>query len=71
MKQLDWNAVKVRAAGMSVDALRWSIEDCRQAAQAADLLEAAGYRISKSSGYYRDELSVYATELASRQTVTA
>lgn len=67
MKQLDWNEIERRASGMSNEALEYSIKDCRDAAQAAAELEAAGHPVAKSEGYYLDELSVYQAELAERK----
>ena len=51
---------------MTVAALRYSANDASEAADAADDIERAGCRVSKSSGYYRDEASVYRAELRRR-----
>lgn len=65
---IDWQAVETKARGMRAASLVYVIEDCRKAAQAADDLERAGcYPLLKSSGYYRDEASVYHAELKRRQ----
>jgi hypothetical protein len=64
MKQseIDWAEMKRRAKLMTTEALHYARQDCYEAALAAEDLEAAGCRVSKTGGYYRDEASVYATE---------
>jgi hypothetical protein len=66
-KQLDWEATEARARSMSVACLLYAIKDCREAAEAAWQLEKAGNPVSKTQGYYHDELGVYAQELERRQ----
>jgi hypothetical protein len=65
--QLDWNATEEKARGMTVAELLYSIRDCSEAAEAAWALEKAGNPVSKTQGYYHDELSVYARELERRR----
>lgn len=62
----DFAALKTRARAMTVDSLRYAREDCHAATEAAEALEAAGCRVLKTGGYYRDEGSVYAQELRRR-----
>jgi len=62
----DFAALTARARTMTFDALEWSANDAWEAAQAAEELEAAGYAVAKTGGYYRDEASVYRTELIRR-----
>jgi hypothetical protein len=52
---------------MSVESLLWSAQDAHEAALMAESLEASGCRIQKTGGYYRDEASVYRTEIRNRQ----
>ena len=59
--------LKRRARGMTDDALLWSANDASEAAEMAEDLERAGCRVSKTGGYYRDEASVYRTELRRRE----
>lgn len=65
-QQLDFAEIRRRARTMTVAALRYSANDASEAADAADDIERAGCRVSKSSGYYRDEASVYRAELRRR-----
>ena len=53
----NWTA---KAADMTIEGLRYSINDCRKAAEAARGWDAAG------EGKYMDELSVYLTEVNKR-----
>ena len=57
-KQLDFAKVEAKAKGMTIAELVYARRDANQAADALEPTEAAGY--------YRDEASVYARELASR-----
>ena len=66
-KQLDWNATEATARGMSIACLLFAIKDCGEAAEAAWELEKAECAVSKTQGYYHDELGVYAAELERRQ----
>lgn len=66
MQQLNTSATWARARKMTNAALRFSARDAIQAAKAADELERAGNRVTKSEGYYRDEATVYASELRRR-----
>lgn len=59
--------LKRRARGMTDAALLWSANDASEAAEMAEDLERAGCRVSKTGGYYRDEASVYRTELRRRE----
>jgi hypothetical protein len=61
-RQLDWEAIRTKARSMSMDALEFSILDCREAGLAALAIEHAGNRVDKSQGYYFDEASVYHNE---------
>lgn len=65
--QLDFSATKARARRMSAESLEWSARDAFEAALAAEALEAAGHRVSKTGGYYRDEAGVYRAELRRRE----
>jgi hypothetical protein len=64
---LDWNATARRARAMTNEALEWSALDAADAARAADELERAGCRVSKSGGYYMDEATVYRAEIQRRR----
>jgi len=66
---VDWNGLAERATGMSDAALRGAIKDASLAAKAAWDLERAGNAVSKSQGYYHDEISVFRTELSRRGLV--
>lgn len=66
MQQLNWTEIERRAKLMTVESLTFAADDAVQAAFAAEDLEKAGCRVSKSGGYYRDEASVYRTELRRR-----
>lgn len=63
---IDTRAVESRARGMSIEALRFSANDAHEAAIAAEEIERAGCRLQKSGGYYRDEATIYRTELRRR-----
>ena len=67
MKQLDFAATEERARGMTVAMLLFSIRDCHEAGEAAWAIEKAGCPVTKTQGYYHDELSVYARELERRR----
>lgn len=62
----DFAALRRYARSMSPAALAFARQDCWEAAQAAEELERAGCRVSKTGGYYRDEGTVYAAELRRR-----
>lgn len=55
-----------RARRMTVEALLYSAKDASEAAEAAEALERAGCCRGKTGGYYRDEATVYRTELRRR-----
>ena len=61
MKTLDWDETKAYAQRLSVSQLRYTIKDCREAAQAMK-----GWN-PNMEGYYADEASVYADELRNRR----
>ena len=63
---IDTAAVKRDARLMSEDALRYSANDAHHAALAAEVMERAGYHVSKSGGFYRDEAVIYREELRER-----
>lgn len=63
----DFTALERRARKMSPLALRWSANDAAAAAEMAEDLERAGCPVSKTSGYYRDEASVYRAEMRRRR----
>jgi len=63
---LDWEAVTEKARGMTDAALRGAIKDCVDAGEASWELEKAGNRVSKTQGYYHDEVSVYRLEIKIR-----
>jgi hypothetical protein len=63
----DFASLKTRARKMSDAALQYSADDASDAANMAEDLEKAGCRVQKSGGYYRDEASVYRTELRRRE----
>jgi uncharacterized membrane protein len=66
-QQLNTAEITRRARAMTDEALRYARKDANEAADAADALERAGCRVSKSGGYYRDEACVYAAELRRRE----
>jgi len=66
MQQLDWNTTKERAKGMTDAELRGAIRDAHEAGDMAWALEKAGNPVSKTQGFYHDELSVYRREIAER-----
>jgi hypothetical protein len=63
---LDFKFAATKAKLMTDAGLVWSANDCVKAAEAADAMELAGCRVSKTGGYYRDEAGVYRAELAKR-----
>lgn len=63
MTNLDFEATGRRARYMSDAALLRSANDAAEAAEMAR----AGCPVSKTSGYYRDEASVYRAELRRRE----
>jgi hypothetical protein len=65
-QNIDTAEITRRARRMSVEALRYSAKDASEAALAAEDLERAGCRVLKTGGYYRDEATVYRTELRRR-----
>lgn len=65
-KQLDHDAAARYARKLSDAALRYAAKDAGEAALAADALEAAGCRVTKDGGYYRDEAYCYLAELRRR-----
>ena len=67
LHSIDSAAVRAHARAMSIEALAWSARDAWEAAQAAENLEAAGFYITKSGGFYRDEASAYRAELRRRE----
>jgi len=60
MRTLDWKAVEEKAKGMTIEALRYAILDCREAAVAS-----RGFN-PENEGYYSDEASVYSKEMIKR-----
>jgi hypothetical protein len=66
-QQVDFDALTRRARTLSIESLQWSAKDALEAAYMAEDLEKAGCRVSKSGGYYRDEATVYRTELRRRE----
>lgn len=56
----NWTA---KAADMTIEGLRYSINDCRKAAEAARGWDAAG------EGKYMDELSIYLAEMNQRGAI--
>lgn len=62
----DFETLTKRARKMSDAALQYSADDASDAAEMAENLERAGCRVSKSGGFYRDEATVYRTELRRR-----
>lgn len=63
---IDTAEITRRARKMSLEALRYSAQDASEAAMAAEDMERAGCRVQKTGGYYRDEATVYRTELRRR-----
>jgi hypothetical protein len=55
----NFKAMEHRARGMSVEALRWSILDCKASIKA--------FPESENAGYYMDEVHTYAMELTRRE----
>ena len=68
---LDFSATARVARRMTDDALAFTVRDCFEAGEAAFALELAGCRVSKSQGYYSDEATVYAAEIARRAAKVA
>ena len=66
-EQIDWNAVAAIARGKTSDELHGAIFDGIAAANLAWEIERSGNLVSKSQGFYHDEVSVYRTELARRK----
>jgi hypothetical protein len=66
IQQVDFTAIKRRAKLMTDATLRWNANDAAEAAEMAEDLERNGCRVSKTGGYYRDEASIYRTELRVR-----
>lgn len=64
----DFAALKTRAGRMSIAELEYAAKDAFEAAQCAEALEAAKCYVSKTGGFYRDEASVYRTELRIRRS---
>lgn len=63
-KTLDWATVEAKAAGMSLAALHYARLDC---AKTAANFDASDRQFGEdNAGYYRDEASVYAREMARR-----
>lgn len=65
---IDTDAVRARALRMSNEELRGAAGDASEAARAAEDLERAGVRVSKTGGFYRDEACVYLAELQRRDS---
>ena len=65
-KQLDWNAVALKAQEMSIAQLHYAIKDCIAAGDAAWEMEKAGCAVSKDQGYYYDEAWTYRSEISKR-----
>jgi hypothetical protein len=63
---VDWKGLAERAKGMSDEELRGAIKDAFDAGLAAWDLEKSGLSVSKTQGYYHDEISVYRHEIAER-----
>jgi len=65
----DWNDLEKRARKMSDEALAYSANDAMEAAECAEAIEREGIperSCAKSGGYYRDEATIYRTELRKR-----
>lgn len=64
MKNIDWNLIEEKAAGMTDVALHYALLDIQKTLPLADRMdrELGGDR----GGLYRDEASVYRRELARR-----
>lgn len=67
----DFATLRQRAREMPIEFLRWSASDASRAALAADELEKAGCRVSKTGGYYRDEATVSRAEISRRQSFSS
>ena len=63
----DWNLIKNKARTMTDEALEYSRNDALEASRMAQQLEQAGFRVLKSSGFYLDEATIYASELQRRK----
>lgn len=63
-KQLDWAAVEAKASEMPFKALHYARLDCAKTATAFDHVDRESG--TDVAGYYRDEASVYAREMARR-----
>jgi hypothetical protein len=66
----DFALLKAKAERMTLAELEWARADANEAARCADSMERAGYRVSKTGGYYRDEAGVYATEVKRRRAAS-
>jgi len=64
IETINWELETRRAKRMSVDALRWSIKDAREALDCAEQMERAGY--ANNAGKYADQIHVYNEELNRR-----
>jgi hypothetical protein len=64
IETVNWELEAKRARRMSVEALRWSIQDARAALDCAEQMERAGY--ANNAGKYADQIHVYNEELNRR-----
>lgn len=62
MEHVNWTVTEAKAARMTDAQLVYARRDAREAAEALEGAVVPG----KDAGYYRDEASVYARELARR-----
>jgi hypothetical protein len=69
MQTIDFDFETKRARRMTVEALRYSIQDAREALAAAEELDRAGYRANP--GKYMDQIHVYISELHKREKKNA
>jgi hypothetical protein len=64
VEKINWELEAKRARRMSVEALRWSIQDAREALECAEQMEREGY--IANSGKYADQIHTYNAELNRR-----
>jgi hypothetical protein len=60
---VDWKHYEKKARAMNIDQLRYTLEDCKRAADVAP--DHANFPC-KASGFYQDEIHVYSRELRKR-----
>jgi hypothetical protein len=67
VESINWEFETSRARRMTVESLRWSIQDAREALDCAEEMERAG--LANNAGKYADQIHVYNAELNRRLQV--